>query len=229
MEAKYKKIKKIAEKELAKGNDPGHDINHALRIYDLSLKLARGEKGVNLEILKIAALLHDIGGPKELKDKTGKICHAEESAKMARKILKNLKYPQEKISKIVHCILAHRHRTMVVPKTKEAKILFDADKLDALGAIGVARDFIWIGRNNAQIYSDIPIKKYLKENIVGGKFNGRIKDRTKHNPFIELELKSKLLPERLYTQKAKRIARQRLAYMESFFNRLKKEIKGKSL
>lgn len=225
MEVKYQRIKRIAEKEL-RGSDAGHDINHAQRVYDLCLKLAKGEKGVDLEILKIAALLHDIGGPKELKDITGKTCHAEESAKMTQKILKNLQYSQEKINKVVHCILAHRHRTGVKPKIKEAKILFDADKLDALGAIGVARAYIWIGKNNAQIYSDIPLKKYVKENIVDGKLNGRIKDKTKHNPFIEYELKLKRLPRRLYTKKAKKIAKQRLVYMRSFFNRIKREIEG---
>ena len=226
MEEKYQKIKKIAEGNL-KGCDAGHDINHALRVYDLCLKLARGIKDVDLEILQLAVLLHDIGGLKELKDKTGKVCHARKSAKMAQKILKNLKYPQEKIDKVIHCILAHRHRTGVKPETKEAKILFDADKLDALGALGVARAYIWIGKNNAKIYSNMPLEKYIRENIVGGKLNGRIKDKSKHNPFFEFELKLKRLPKRLYTLKAKKIARERLSYMTSFFDRLKKEVAGK--
>ncbi len=151
----------------------------------------------------------------------------ENQLKWLRKILKNLKYPQDKIDKIVHCILAHRNRTKMKPKTIEAKILFDADKLDALGALGVARAYIWIGKNNAKIYSDMPIKKYIQENIVGKKLNGRIKDKSKHNPFFEFELKLKRIPKRLYTRSAKKIARERLIYMRSFFNRLKKEIKGK--
>ena len=225
METEYQQIKKIATKEL-EGSDAGHDINHALRVYNSCLKLAKGLKDIDLDILKIAALLHDIGGPKELKDKTGRICHARESAKMTKKILKDLSYPQEKINQVIHCILAHRHRTGVLPQTKEAKILFDADKLDALGAIGIARAYIWVGKNNAQIYSNISLKQYIKENIVGGKFNGRIKDKSKHNPFFEFEIKLKRLPERLYTRKAKKIAKERLAYMRSFFNKIKKEIKG---
>lgn len=226
MEEKYQKIKKIAEEDL-KRCDAGHDINHALRVYDLCLKLSQGVKGVDLEVLQIAALLHDIGGLKELEDKTGKICHARESAKMTQKILENFKYPQEKIDKIIHCILAHRHRTGVKPETREAKILFDADKLDALGALGVARAYIWIGRNNAEIYSSMPLKRYIRENIAGRKLNGRIKDKSKHNPFFEFELKLKRLPRRLYTLKAKKIARERLFYMASFFGRLKKEVAGK--
>ncbi len=225
MEEKYQKIKKIVEKSL-KGCDAGHDINHMLRVYDLCLELSRGVKDVDLEVLHLATLLHDIGGPKELKDKTGKVCHARESVKMAQKILKNLNYPKEKIKKVIHCILAHRHRTGVRPETREAEILFDADKLDALGALGIARAYIWIGKNKARIYSNMPLKKYVKENIVGGKLNGRVKDKSKHNPFFEFELKLKRLPQRLHTRKAKSMARERLSYMASFFKRLKKEVAG---
>lgn len=226
MDEKYQKIKKIVERELA-GADAGHDFNHVMRVYELCLNLARKIKNIDLDILRLAALLHDIGGVEELKDKSGKLCHARESAKMAQKILKKFGYSQEKIDKIIHCILAHRYRTGVRPKTKEAKILFDADKLDALGAIGVARAYIWIGNNKAEIYSNIPLRNYIKENIVGGKVTGRIKDKTKHNPFFEFELKLKRLPNKLYNRNAKKIAKERLPYMRSFFKRLKKEIKGK--
>jgi len=226
MEEKYHKIKEIVKKELS-GVDAGHDFNHVMRVYNLCLKLTKGTKNIDLKVLELAALLHDIGGAGELKDKTGKVCHAKLSAKMAQNILRNFDYSQDKINKIIHCILAHRYRTGVKPKTKEAKILFDADKLDALGAIGVARAYIWIGNNKAQIYSNIPLGEYIKENIVGGKVNGRIKDKSKHNPFFEFELKLKRLPQKLYTQNAKKVAQERLSYMKSFFKRFKEEIGGK--
>ncbi len=226
MKEKYYKIKEIVKKELS-GADAGHDLNHVMRVYCLCLKLTKDMRDIDLEVLELAALLHDVGGRGELKDKTGKVCHAKLSAEMAQDILKKLGYSQDKINRIIHCILAHRYRTGVSPKTKEAKILFDADKLDALGAIGVARAYIWIGNNKAQIYSNIPLRKYIKENIVGNKANGRIKDKSKHNPFFEFELKLKRLPNKLYTQEAKKVARERLFYMKSFFNRLKKEIDGK--
>ena len=225
MEEKFQKIKEIVEKELS-GVDAGHDLNHVMRVYSLCLKLTKGMKDIDLEVLELAALLHDVGGMGELKDKTGKVCHAKLSAEMAQNILKKFGYSQDKINKIIHCILAHRYRTGVKPKTKEAKILFDADKLDALGAIGVARAYIWIGNNKAQIYSNISLREYIKENIVGSRANGRIKDKSKHNPFFEFELKLKRLPNKLYTQEAKKIAKERLSYTESFFDRLKEEIKG---
>lgn len=225
MEEKYRKIKKIVERELKKA-DSGHDFKHVMRVYNLSCRLARELKGVDMEILKLSALLHDIGGVCELKDKSGKTCHAVASARMSEKILKRMDYSQGAINKILHCILAHRYRTGVKPRTKEAKILFDADKIDALGALGVARAYIWIGNNKAQIYSDGSLRDYLKENVVGGRLNGRIKDKRKHNPFFEYELKLKHLPRKLYTESGRKIARKRLKFMELFFKRLKKEIKG---
>jgi len=226
MEEKYQKIKKIVEKESA-WTDAGHDINHVIRVYDLCLKLAKNMENVDFEVLKLSALLHDIGRVKELKDKFGKTCHAEESAKMAQKILKKFNYPQNKINEIIHCILSHRYKTGIKPKTKEAKILFDADKLESIGALGVARDFIWVGKNNARMYAETDLKEYIKENLYGGEINGRIKDKTKHNPFFEFELKSKQIPRKLHSQVAKRLAKERVHYMKSFFDRLKKEIKGK--
>jgi len=224
MEGKYQKIKKIVEKELT-GADAAHDINHVMRVYRTCLKLTGGEKDIDLDTLKMAALLHDITRVKEDKDAAGEVCHARLSAKRAEEILKSLKYSQEKIDKITHCILAHRFRTGVRPETKEAKILFDADKLDVLGAMGIARSFIIAGWYNQDVFRDTDIKKYIQENL-GGKISGRIQDITKYSPFIEYETKFKHIPKRLHTKKAKRIAKERLAYMKLFFNRLKKEIKG---
>jgi len=225
MEEKYQKIKSIVEKE-SECTDAGHDINHTTRVYDLCLRLAKNMGKVDLEILKLSVLLHDIGGAKELRDKSGKTCHAKESAKMAQKILKKFGYSQDRINKIVHCILSHRYKTGIKPETKEAKILFDADKLEGIGALGVAREFIWVGKNNAKMYAKTDLKEYIKKNLYGGKINGRIKDKTMHNPFIEFELKSKRIPGKMHTPIAKKMAKERVLYMKSFFDRLKKEIKG---
>jgi len=226
MEEKYQKIKEIVEKELL-GADPVHDAGHVARVYNLCLKLAKGEKEIDLDVIKLAALLHDIGGVRELEDKSGETDHAKESAKMAFEILSRLDFSKEKTERVIHCILTHRYRSgSLKAKTKEAKILFDADKLDALGVIGLARAYTWIGKNNAKLYSDIFLKEYIKDNIVGKKINGRIKDKTKHSPFVEYELKLKHLPKKLYTKKAKLIANQRLVRMEQFFDLLKREIRG---
>jgi uncharacterized protein len=224
MEAKYQKIKEIVERELSCS---AHAMEHVVRVYNLCLYLARYESSIDLDVLKTAALLHDIARVKEFRDKTGSIDHAPLGTEMADKILRTLSYSEEKIANIKHCIAAHRFRSKVKPKTKEAKILFDADKLDVLGAVGVARSFMMAGQYGQKTYSDISIKEYLKHNVVGEKADGRIRDISKHTPYLEFKLKFKHIPERLYTQKAREIAKERLQFMESFFEKLKMEIKGK--
>lgn len=221
MKEKYEELKEIAEKELEQAS-PAHDINHVMRVYNLCLHLAKYKLNIDLGVLKTAALLHDIARTKE----DQKADHAILGAEMSEKILRELGYPEEKIRHIKHCIIAHRFRSRNEPETKEAKILSDSDKLDVVGATGIARSFILAGEHGQKIYSNTPIDEYIKENLVGGKHNGRIKDPSKHAPNIEFETKFKHIPDKLYTQEAKEIAKQRLEYMRQFFERLKREIKG---
>ncbi len=223
MEDKYQKIKEIVGRKLSCS---AHEMEHVMRVYNLCLHLAKYESGIDLDVLKTAALLHDIARVKEFKDKTGSIDHAVLGAEMSGEILRTLGYSKEKISHVRHCITVHRYRGKLKPQTKEAKILFDADKLDVLGAIGVARSFMIAGQYGQKIYSDIPIKEYLRDNIIGEKADGRIKDISKHAPNLEFELKFKYIPERLYTQKAREIAKERLQFMQNFLKRLKVEMKG---
>lgn len=222
MSLRLKKIKEIVEKELSCS---AHDMDHVKRVYNLALRFAKNDKDIDLEVLKAAVLLHDIARVKEDNDHTGKTDHAILGAKMAKSILKKLNFSEKKIKHIEDCIISHRYRTGKKPKTKEAQILFDADKLDVVGAIGVARSFVWVGRNNAQIYSKPNIKNYIRDNL-GGKINGRIEDKTKHSPQIELETKLKFLMDKLYTKEAKKICQERLNFYKDFLKRLKKEIKG---
>jgi uncharacterized protein len=221
MENKFEKIKEIVEKKTSFE----HKMDHILRVYNLCLLLAKNEN-VDLDVLKAAALLHDIARTKEDKDATGKIDHALLGAEMAGPILKKLGFPEDKIQTIKDCITSHRYRNDYEPKTLEAKILFDADKLDTIGAIGVARSFVWIGKNDAKIYSDENPKEYIKNNLEGGKINGKIIDKTKHSPQIEFQTKTKFLKGKLYTKKGKEICKERIEYAEKFLNRLEKEIKG---
>lgn len=223
---KFQKIKEIVEKEM-RGISPSHDFSHIMRVYNLCVSIAKEEKNVDLEILKASALLHDIARRKEDFDKTGKIDHAVLSAKMAGRILNGLNYSKEKIEKIKHCIETHRFKGKFKPKTIETKFLFDADKLDVCGTIGVARSACWVGENKAKIYSDVPLSKYIEENILGGKLPGRIIDSSKHALNIEYQIKLKNIQKRLFTKKAKKIARERAKFMKNFFERLEKEIEEK--
>lgn len=222
MEEKFEKIKEIIEKEFSCS---AHNMDHVMRVYNLSLHLAEKEN-IDLDVLRAATLLHDIARVKEDNDLSGNTDHAILSAKMADSILRGLDFSEEKIKHIKECIISHRYKTGNEPKTKEAKILFDADKLDTLGAIGIARAFVWVGRNNAKIYtSNIDTEDYIKNNLCG-KINGRIQDKTKHSPQIEFETKSKFLINRLYTKKAKEICRERTEFYKNFLDRLEREVKG---
>lgn len=225
MEDRISKIKTIAEKEL--NNCAAHDIDHVLRVYNLALTIAKEESGVDLEILQAAVLLHDIGGAKEANDPDGNIDHAVVGAEMAGSILIELGFSSEQISHIKDCILSHRYRNDNEPKTIEAKILFDADKLDGVGAIGIARGYAWVGKYKAKIYKKVDdLNQYVHDNLTGGKMNGRIIDKSLHSPQLNWELKEKFILDKLYTSTAKKICAVRSAYSKDFLDRLEKEIKG---
>ncbi|MDD5566692.1 MAG: HD domain-containing protein [Patescibacteria group bacterium] len=218
------KVRKFAEKHLADDSDSAHNIEHVMRVYHLAMKLAKRER-VDLEVIKIAILLHDIGGAKERNDPSGKTDHAVESAKIAKPFLQKLGLSKSKIEHILSCIISHRYRSEQKAKTLEAKIVFDADKLETVGAVGIARGFVWVGKNDAHIYKKANITKYAKENL-GGKINGRIHDKTKHSPQLNWETKDKFILDYLHTQKAKNIARERMNFSKRFFIKLEREIKG---
>lgn len=217
---KYEKIIKIVQDKLTCS---AHNLDHVFRVYNLCLLLAKYERDVNLEVLIPAALLHDIARVEESQDKTGKIDHAVLGSSVAENILRKLEYEEEQIKEIKHCIITHRFRTGNEPKTIEAKILFDADKLDVIGASGIARTFMLAGQFGQRLIINDSIDDYIQSNTVE---NGRLKDVSKHTPFIEYEVKFKKIPDKLYTEKAKEIGRERLEFMDEYFNRLKAEIKG---
>ncbi|MBU4246628.1 MAG: HD domain-containing protein [Nanoarchaeota archaeon] len=234
------KIKAIMEKELS---GSAHSMDHVMRVHDLCMHLADaemaaraeskrteiadGEKDVDKDVLEASVLLHDIARVKEAGDNTGNTDHAVLGSVMSEKILKELNFPPEKIEKVKHSIACHRFRTGNEPKTIEAKILFDADKLDTLGAVGIARLFMVAGEHGEKIYVDTPIEEYISDNLVGGKPNGRIKNPSKHSPNLDFVTKVIHIPDKLYTQKAKEIAKERMGFMQEFFERLKNEVHGK--
>lgn len=225
MEEKFQKLKNIVEKELDQEKDSAHDIDHIMRVYNLAMTIAKSESNVDLDILQAAVLLHDVGGAKEANDPSGQTDHAVVGAEMAEPILKNLGFSDSKIKHIQACILSHRYRTDNKPETIEAKIVYDADKLETVGAIGVARAMAWIGKHKAKIIKIVNIDEYIKENQ-GGKLNGRIQDKSKHSIHINYEVKDKFLLEKLYTKTAKKIGEERLAYYKDFIDRLEKEANG---
>ncbi len=127
---------------------PGsHGMDHVMRVVTLCEAIGK-EEHADMTILLPAALFHDIGRPAE--KETG-IPHEEAGAQMAEEYLLSIRYDGERIRQICHAIRTHRYRSEKRPETLEARILSDADKLDAMGAVGIARTFIRAGEHRGDI------------------------------------------------------------------------------
>ena len=144
----------------------------------------------------------------------GSICHAEKGADMAREMLEKYPIPREKKENIIHCILTHRYRNSHVPETIEAKVLFDADKLDAIGAVGIARAYLFAGEVGAVLHNPHAIPEQTKPYS---------KDDTGYR---EYRVKLSRIKDKMLTSEGKRMAQERHAFMEDFFERFLKEHEG---
>ena len=206
-------IKEVSKqaKKIFVDSKGSHDWNHTLRVYNLCLRIGKKEKAT-MEILKLAAILHDIGRKYE-DECSGRICHAEKGAVLAKNLLHKLKVAKEKIDKIIHCVETHRFRGKKIPISKEAKILFDADKLDSIGAIGIGRAFLFAGEIGAKLHN----KKINKTTAY-------TKEDTAYREYM---FKLRKVIKRMVTKEGKRIAKGRHAFMINFFNRFNQEVDGK--
>lgn len=204
-------IKRIA-KEMTSDSKGSHDWFHTKRVYDLCMKIGRAE-GANINVLGIAAYLHDIGRPYQDKSK-GKICHAEKGAELAHEILLKLNLSAEDKSNIIHSIRTHRFRGKNIPETLEAKVLFDADKLDSIGAVGIGRAFLFAGEVGATLHNP---------NIAPEDCKSYSKNDTCYR---EYRIKLIKVKDRILTKEGLRIALERHRFMESFFERFLIEYSG---
>ncbi len=200
-----KRIRKMFE-----GRDPAHDFQHIMRVYKNTELIGRRE-GADMEILLRAALLHDLVVYPKGSAKTSK--SADDSADMAEKWLRGYGYPQDKIDKICYCIRTHSYSKRLIPVTLEGKILQDADRLDTLGAIGVARTFSVSGFESRTFYN--PGDPFWKS---GRELNDR--EWTLDHFYKKLFR----LKKSMYTKTAREMARERARFMEQFVRQLKKEI-----
>jgi uncharacterized protein len=191
------------------GADAIHDFDHVLRVLALAEQMALAE-GANLEIVRTATLLHDVArgrGDRLVAD------HAQAGAEIARRLLRG--HPLEKIEAVAHAITAHRFRTGPAPETLEAAVLHDADKLDAIGAIGVARAFAFGGHEGQRLWAQVPPG-----------YEEKTATRHEHTPAHEYIYKLVKIKDRLLTESARRLARERHAFMVTFFERLEREVRG---
>lgn len=189
-----------------------HDWDHTERVYNLCMHIGAIE-GADLQVLALAAYLHDIG--RSHQDRShGQLCHAEEGARMSREILEA--YPLETRHKenIVHCVLTHRYRNHHAPETLEAKVLFDADKLDAIGAVGIARAYLFAGEVGAMLHNP---HRDPQDTLP------YTRDDTGYREF---RVKLSHIKDRMLTAEGRRMAAERHAFMELFFERFLKEHAG---
>ncbi len=131
--------------------DDIHGFPHVQRVYNTCIEIGK-KLNANLIVLKLSALLHDIGRNQGLKSNINRN-HAEISAEMALNFfnLNNFKLSQDDLIDVIHCVKAHSFSNKISPETVEAKILSDSDKLDALGAIGLYRTIGFTIQNNGGI------------------------------------------------------------------------------
>ena len=197
--------------------DPVHGFDHILRVYRMAERLARTE-GADLEIVRAAALLHDAQGSQTEGGEEGRHDHLHASSEFARQILESEGWPPDKIAAVQHCIRAHRFRDNTeIPQTLEAKILFDADKLDVIGAVGVARTIAFDVVVNQPIYAE-PSERFLD--------TGEKEPGEPHSSYHEYLFKLSKIKDRLFTSTAQQLAVERHRFMDEYFERLGAEERG---
>jgi len=136
---------------IAQMQDSAHDKHHIFRVLNSAMDIYEHESQADFDILVAACLLHDIGREKQFED-LEKHCHAHIGGEMAFDYLMSRKWTAERAAHAKECISSHRYRKGNAPESIEAKILFDADKLEACGAIGIARTLIYAGQVSEPLY-----------------------------------------------------------------------------
>jgi len=191
----------------------GHDWWHIYRVWKLAVQIQKNEGG-DLFIVEMAALLHDLD---DWKLKSGN--HLENKTQQWLEKLEVTKVEQTKIIEVIQQVSFKGAGVETPALSAEAKIVQDADRLDAIGAIGIARTFAYGGNKNRLIYNP-EIKPEMHENFEAYKNS----TAPTINHFYEKLL---LLKERLNTDSAKEIAKGRHKFMENFLQRFFEEWEGK--
>jgi uncharacterized protein len=200
-------------------DDPVHGFEHVMRVYQMAERLAIAE-GADLEIIQSAALLHDAQeeGNHAQQSVDHRNIHHLTSAELAGEILRAEGWETPRIEAVQHCIRAHRFRDgREPPQTLEAKVLFDADKLDAIGAIGAARAIAFAAQAGQLAYAQ-PSQRFME--------TGQTEPGEPHSAYHEFVFKLRKLKDRLYTPAARQIGEERHRYLEEFFIQLAGEITG---
>lgn len=191
--------------------DSAHDCEHIYRVLYNALEIAQSEEGVDFDVLIAACLLHDIGRKEQFENPA--LCHAMVGGEKAHKFLTDQGFDRDFSEKVRHCIQTHRFRRNMQPESMEAKILFDADKLDATGALGIARTLMYKGNVAEPIYTRLA--------------DGSISDGTGDTAssfFQEYHHKLEKLYGNFYTATGARMAQERRPIAVAFYESLFREV-----
>ena len=201
-------------------SDATHDFDHVLRVARMAVHIAEQE-GADVFVVHLAALLHDVPVHSIVDAeldyaRSVRQAHHLAAAQVARTLLLQRGLGTDVTERVVHCIEAHRYRDRTIqPETLEAKCVYDADKLDSMGAIGIARVFAYAGTHGSRLWAE-PVGSMSSREIAPA--------GDEYTPAHEYFYKLERLHECLHTQTARRIGRERHAFMKRFFERLDVEM-----
>lgn len=216
---KYIEIIKPYIIDLFNSDSSGHDISHLIRTMNIALKICETENGDKL-IVGIAAFMHDIH--RIMQNESGKFVLPKDSLDTVREILSNTDLEEEIINKICYCIEYHEEYNWNGNNVEDINtlILQDADNLDAIGAIGIGRAFLYCGAHNLEMYDeDIPIN-------IGDNYSEIDGDPTAIHHIYHKLFK---LSDNMNTNTAKNMALERTEFMKAFVNEFLDEWNGKKL
>jgi uncharacterized protein len=198
---------------LSSMKDSAHDKDHVYRVLYTALDIAEYENSVDYDVLVTACLLHDIGRQEQFE--CAELCHAAVGAQKAREFLLTHGFSTTFAEKVKVCIQTHRFRSDMPPESVEAKILFDADKIDVTGTIGIARTIFYQGQVSEPLYTLLP--------------DGQVSDGTNDTApsfFREYKFKLEGMYAKLYTGRGKAIAAQRQTAAAAFYNSMVQEVES---
>lgn len=201
--------------------DSAHDFDHVQRVTRLASHIAEAEQA-DVEVVRLAALLHDVPVPGTTFSSPGHLpqraAHHLAAADYARQLLVERGLTPDRVANVVHCIEAHRFRDRTVtPATLEARCLYDADKLDSIGAIGIARAFAFGGAHASRLWSE-PWPSAPPDAAKPAGLN--------YTPVHEFVYKLQRIAGTLHTATARQIAAERHRFMCAFFDQLDAEMLG---
>lgn len=206
----FARVREEVKRKLA-GASGCHDFDHTLRVLANARMLAAQLPDADRQVVELAALLHDIARPEEMESQ-GRLCHAALGAKIAREMLLQMGASEFTAAAVAEAVRSHRYRDEVEPQSLEAKIVFDADKLDSLGAVGLGRAFLFAGRVGARLHNTdeeaLNAPAYSREDTA----------------YREYLFKLRHLPAAMLTLPGRTEGTRRLRFMRRFFDRIEAEI-----